>query len=186
MSTLFIPIIEGTTRVKRESIHAARFILEVSKEIPGIETVLVDPNDFTLPGDGNDPESKDPKYTELTLKADAFFIVAPEYNHSFSGSLKRLLDSELTNYKHKPVAFAGVSSGMIGGARAIEALTMTTRKMGLVTLSHDVHFPFVQDLFNEDGSVKDQAYVERVKKVFTELIWMANALKTARETTPQA
>jgi len=91
---LQIVVIEGTTRVKRESIHAARLVEAVGKDFDGIEVTFVDPGDFDLPGDGNDPEGKDPKYTAITAKADGFFIVTPEYNHSFPGSLKRLLDSE--------------------------------------------------------------------------------------------
>lgn len=181
MDKLFIPIIEGTSRVQRRSIHVARLILEVSKEYPEIESVLVDPSDFNLPGDGNDPEGKDPKYTEITERADAFFIVVPEYNHSFPGSLKRLLDSELKNYNHKPVAFAGVSSGMIGGARAIEALVGAVRKMGLVSTSKDVHFPRVQEMFDEDGKLKDGTQIDRIKKSFDELLWMTYVLKKARK-----
>ena len=156
-------------------------MLEVSKEYKEVESILVDPNDFDFPGDGNDSEGKDPRYTEITAKADGFFIVVPEYNHSFPGSLKRMLDSELQNYIHKPVAFAGVSSGMFGGIRAIEALVVTVREMGMVTTFSDVHFPRVQDLFEENGKIKDKAYIDRVKKSFDELIWMAKVLKYGRE-----
>ena len=181
MNKLFIPILEGTTRVQRKSINVARLVLEVSKEYKEVESILVDPNDFDFPGDGNDSEGKDPRYTEITAKADGFFIVVPEYNHSFPGSLKRMLDSELQNYIHKPVAFAGVSSGMFGGVRAIEALVVTVREMGMVTTFSDVHFPRVQDLFYKSGKIKDKVYINRVKKSFDELIWMAKVLKYGRE-----
>jgi NAD(P)H-dependent FMN reductase len=181
LSPLQILVIEGTTRVQRESIHVARLIAEIGKEIEGLEITLVDPNDFSLPGDGNDPEGKDPKYSALTAKADAFFIVTPEYNHSFPGSLKRLLDSELTNYIHKPVAFAGVSNGGWGGIRAIEALVTTVREMGLVATYTDVQFPRVQDTFESSGKLVDEKYRERVMRAYTELIWMARTMKWGRE-----
>jgi len=184
MDRLFIPILEGTKRVQRRSIHVARLILEVSKEFDEIESELVDPNDFNFPGDGNDPEGKDAKYTEITARADGFFIVTPEYNHSFPGSLKRMLDSELENYIHKPVAFAGVSKMWTGGARAIEALVTTVREMGMVATFTDVHFPRVQELFDEQGKLTDNAYIRRIKRSFTELIWMAKAMKYARENIP--
>ena len=112
MEKLFIPILVDTTRPKRESVKPARLIEQVGKTIDEIEVLLVDPNDYHFPFDGNDEENKDPRYTELTAKADGFFIVTPEYNHSYPGTLKRMLDSELKNYIHKPVAFAGVSSGV--------------------------------------------------------------------------
>jgi len=184
MNKLFIPIIEGTTRVQRKSIHVAKLVFEVTKQYEELETVLVDPIDFNFPGDGNDPEAKDSRYTEITEKADGFFIVVPEYNHSFPGSLKRMLDSELKNYIHKPVAFAGVSSGMFGGARGIEALVTTVREMGMVATFTDVHFPKVQDLFDEKGQLLDDAYIRRIKKSLEELIWMSFALKYGRENKP--
>src|SRR5581483_10997310 len=117
MAKLFIPVLLGTTRPKRESLKAARLVESVGKTIKEIEVQLVDPGEYTFPFDGNDPENKDPRYTELTARADGFFIVTPEYNHSFPGTLKRMLDSELENYNHKPVALAGLSDRMFGGVR---------------------------------------------------------------------
>jgi len=181
MDKLFIPILLGTTRPKRESIKPARLIEKVGKEIPEIDVFFVDPLDYKFPFDGNDPENKDPRYSELTKRADGFFIVTPEYNHSFPGTLKRMLDSELQNYIHKPVAFAGVSNGMFGGARALEALTTTVREMGMVATFADLYFPKVQELFDEKGEIKDQGYIRRTQRGYTELIWMAKTLKWGRE-----
>ena len=176
-----IVVIEGTRRVQRESIHAARLVAEIGRAIEGVEITFVDPIEFQFEGDGNDPEGKNPKYTQITAKADAFFIVTPEYNHSFPGSLKRLLDSELANYIHKPVAFAGVSSGRWGGVRAIEALNQTVREMGLVSTFTDVNFPKVQDVFDSNGKLLDPIYTKLVEKAYTELIWMAHTLKWGRD-----
>lgn len=180
MNKLFIPVLLGTTRPKRESVKAAKLVEKIGKTIDEIEVQLVDPSDYHFPFDGNDEENKDPRYSELTKKADGFFIVTPEYNHSFPGSLKRMLDSELSNYIHKPVTFAGVSNGIFGGARAIEALTSTVREMGLVATFSDVYFPQVQNLFDEKEDIKDDGYVKRINRAYTELIWMAKALKWGR------
>lgn len=183
MPNLNIAVIEGTTRVKRLSINAAKLVAEVGRQQPDVEIQFVDPVDFPLSGDGNDPEGKHPEYTKLTAWADAFFIVTPEYNHSFPGSLKRLLDSELKNYIHKPVAFAGVSDGNWGGLRAIESLVNTVREMGLIATFTDVHFPRVQDMFDEHGALKEEFATqrERITRSYTELIWMARVLKAGRE-----
>lgn len=184
MNKLFIPILEGTTRTERKSIYVARLVERVGKSIEEIKVELIDPKDFNFPGDGNDPEGKDPRYTEISKKADGFFIVTPEYNHSIPGSLKRMLDSELKNYIHKPVAFAGVSSGPWGGVRAIEALVTTVREMGMVATFTDVQFPKVGELFNKEGELQDQSYIQRIERTFTELIWMAKVLKYGRENVP--
>jgi len=179
--TIHIAVLAGTTRVQRKSIRAAQFVAEVGAKLEGVTVELVDPTDFNFPGDGNDPEGKDSRYTELTAKADAFFIITPEYNHSFPGSLKRMLDSELSNYIHKPVALAGVSSGMWGGVRAVESLVGPVRELGLAVTFTSVYFPRVQDLFDESGKVLDERYIQNVEKAYEELLWMARALKAARE-----
>ena len=181
---LYIPILLGTKREQRKSIWAAELVEKVGKEIEGIEVELIDPNDFDFPGDGNDPEGKDPRYTKITERADAFFIVTPEYNHSFPGSLKRMLDSELENYIHKPVAIAGVSKTMWGGVRVIESLLHPARELGLVVTYTDLHFPKVQELFDNSGALLDDSYIEYTKKSYKELLWMATVLKEGRKKHP--
>jgi len=184
MTKLYIPVLAGTTREQRKSIFAARLVAEVGATFEGVETEVIDPKDFSFPGDGNDPEGKDPRYTKITERADGFFIVTPEYNHSFSGSLKRMLDSELANYIHKPVAFAGASSGQWGGVRAIEQLVGTVREMGLVSTFTDMQFPKAQELFNENGELQNENIREYVKGAWVELIWMTKVLKQGREHEP--
>jgi NAD(P)H-dependent FMN reductase len=184
MANLYIPVLQGTARLQRKSIFAARLVEEVGKTIEGIETELIDPQDFNFPNDGNDPEGKDPRYTAITKRADAFFVVSPEYNHSIPGSLKRMLDSELENYIHKPVAFAGVSKNPWGGVRGIEALVNTVREMGMTATFTDVQFPLVQELFDEKGVLQNESYRRYVLRSWTELIWMANVMKYGRENIP--
>jgi NAD(P)H-dependent FMN reductase len=182
--TLTIAVLAGTTRAQRRSIKAAHYIADFGRMLENVEIIFVDPHDFTFPGDGNDPEGKDPRYTEITAKADAFFIVTPEYNHSFPGSLKRMLDSELANYNHKPVAIAGVSDGNWGGVRAVESLVPAIRETGLVVLSWDVYFPWVQNIFDEQGIINEEfreRYENNLTKLYAELIWMAKALKAAKQ-----
>lgn len=181
---LHIAVLAGTTRIQRESFNAARLIAEYGRQRPGLKITLVDPAEYHFPGDGNDPEGKDPRYSELTEQADGFFIVTPEYNHGYPGSLKRMLDSELANYFHKPVAFAGASSGAWGGVRAIEALVNAVREMGLVATGYDVQFPRVQDLFTETGELKPEhreRYDRSIGKAYDELVWFAGLLKSARQ-----
>jgi NAD(P)H-dependent FMN reductase len=180
---IVIAVLAGTVRVKRESIKAAHFVADYGRKLQGVEIIFVDPKDFNFPGDGNDPEGKDPRYGEITARADAFFVVTPEYNHSFPGSLKRMLDSELENYIHKPVAIAGASNGGWGGVRAVESLVPSVREMGLVVTSANVYFPRVQDMFEASGQIKAEfadRYEKNLYNAYRELIWLAKALKWGR------
>lgn len=185
--TIVIAVIEGSARDKRESIKAARFVAAIGREFAGVEIIFVDPKDFTFPNDGNDSEGKDPRYSEITARADAFFIVTPEYNHSFPGSLKRMLDSEYENYFHKPVALAGVSNGGWGGTRAVENLLPALRTMGLAAIQFTTYFPRIQDIFDEHGQMRSEQadrYTRSIKSEYGELIWMAQVFKWGRQNLP--
>jgi len=178
-----IAVIQGTMREQRQSSKAARFVAEVGKQFEGVDIVFVDPADFSFPNSGKDTEGKDPRYTEIVTKADGFFIVTPEYNHSYPGALKRMLDSEYAAYHRKAVAVAGVSNGDWGGTRAVEGLLPALRSLGLLPVRLTAYFPRVQDIFEENGQIKsDQAdkYTKAVKGEFAELIWTARALKWGR------
>jgi NAD(P)H-dependent FMN reductase len=182
--SITIAVISGTSRQRRESIKAARFIYILGQALPGVQLVFVDPQDFQLEGDGNDPEGRDLHFTDITSRADAFFIVTPEYNHSFPGSLKRLLDSEYENYFRKPVALAGASNGAWGGTRAVEGLLPALRTMGLVAMQFTTYFPRIQDIFDEAGAMRPEylpRYTKQVQYAWEELLWFARALKVARD-----
>lgn len=181
---LTIAVLAGTTRVQRESIKAAQYIAAFGRQLDNVEIIFVDPSQFHFAGDGNDPEGKDPRYSAIVERADAFFIVTPEYNHSFPGSLKRMLDSELAAYNHKPVALAGVSNGNWGGVRAVEQLCGAIRELGLVVMSWDIYFPYVQNIFDDNGVIQGEfgeRYDKQLDKLYHELIWFADILKTARK-----
>lgn len=187
-SPIKIAVLAGTQRAQRLSINAAHYVAQFGRSLPDTEIIFIDPNDFNFPGDGNDPEGKDPRYSEITKAAEAFFIVTPEYNHSFPGSLKRMLDSELENYVHKPVALAGVSNGGWGGVRAVEALVVTVREMGLAATFSSVYFPRIQDLFDDEGQLKEEhkpLYERNVGQAYKELIWMAKSLRWGRQNLSQ-
>ena len=181
---LTLAVLAGTTREQRESIKAAYCIADIARRRENLEVIFVDPKDFHFPGDGKDAEGKDPRYTEIVDRADAYFVITPEYNHSFPGSLKRMLDSELELYNRKPIAFAGVSNGNWGGTRAVEALVPAVRETGLVVMSWDVYFPYVHKMFDEAGQLQSE-YIERyeknINKLLDDLLWFAALLKSGRQ-----
>lgn len=181
---LTIAVIEGSTRQKRSSIHVAKLIADIGARYSNVNIIFVDPREFVFPDDGNDTEGKDSRYTDITRRADGFFIVVPEYNHSFPGSLKRMLDSEYENYCHKGVSLAGVSNSSWGGVRAVEGLLPTLRTMGLSISQTALYFPRVQDMFTPDGQLLAEfgvTYTKAIRSEFDELLWISMALKWGRK-----
>jgi NAD(P)H-dependent FMN reductase len=163
------------------SVHVANFMAgEVAKQ-EGVETEVVDILDIHLPLDDAGEQIKDEGFSAKAMKADAFVIVTPEYNHGYPGPLKHALDTNLKEYIHKAVGICGVSAGSFGGARVIENLLPVMRELGLVTIFWDVNFPVVQKTFDESGRLLDEAFVKRAEKFIKELVWMAKVLRYGRE-----
>jgi NAD(P)H-dependent FMN reductase len=182
---VFLPVILGTSRQGRASEHAARFVFsEVSKR-SDMETELIDIRDLPFPIDDAGEAIKDSQFSATVGRADGLILVVPEYNHSFPGLLKHVLDTNLKEYVHKAVGVCGVSAGPFGGARMIQSLLPVLRELGLVTIFWDVHFGNAGKLFDPaTGGITDLAYNGRVKKFVDELVWMARALRFARENIP--
>src|SRR5881394_1013441 len=178
MPKLLIPLLLGTNRKNRNSIHVARWLLSQMEKRDDIETRFFDVAEFALPQDDYGQEIKHlfPDWRDTITKADGLVIVTPEYNHGYPGALKAVLDLLLREYVHKAVAFVGVSAGLWGGTRVIEAMVPMVRELGLAVTFSDLNFPFVQKSFDGTGQLLDPAFEKRAKDFLDELIWMAQAL----------
>ena len=163
------------------SAAVARFVLGELGKRAGVVTELIDIAGLPLPVDDAGEAIRDPRFAEKMTLADALVIVSPEYNHSFPGLLKHVLDSCLEQYIHKAVGVAGVSAGMFGGARGIQDLLPVLRELGLVTIFWDLHFGNVGQLFDANGTLLDQSFVGRAEKFLDELVWMAKTLRYGRD-----
>ena len=181
---LRIPVILGTTRKGRYSVHAARFVVDQIRKRSGIVTELIDIADLHLSTDDAGENLKDPSVSEKLARADALVIVSPEYNHSFPGLLKHFLDAYLKEYIHKAAGIVGVSAGPFGGTRGIQDLLPVLRELGLVTIFWDVNIGMVAKTFGESGRLLDDAVVRRTDKFLDELVWMAKTLRHGRDTIP--
>ena len=186
MDKLFIPILLGTNRKDRNSVHPAKWLLGEMEKREEIETRLFDVSDFAMPQRDYGQGLKDqfPEWRDAITRADGLVIVSPEYNHGYPGSLKAVLDVLLKEYIHKAVAFVGVSAGMWGGTRVIEAMVPMVRELGLAVTFSDLNFPQVQKTFDADGNLLNPVYEKLAKDFLDELVWMARTLKWGRENVP--
>jgi NAD(P)H-dependent FMN reductase len=178
---LSIPVILGTSRKGRMSAHAARWMTSHLANREGVRTELLDIAGLSLVTDDAGENTKDSTISETLVKADALVIVAPEYNHSFPGLLKHVLDAYLKEYIHKAAGVVGVSAGPFGGARGIQDLLPVLRELGLVSIFWDVNIGTVSQVFDDRGRLLDDALVRRADKFLDELIWMATTLRYGRE-----
>ena len=186
MDKLLLPVLLGTNRKKRNSVHAARWLVGEMEKREEIETRLFDASEFAFPQDDYGQGIKDlfPDWRDTIIKADGLVIVTPEYNHGYPGILKAVMDLLLREYIHKAVAFVGVSAGPWGGTRVIEAMVPMVRELGLAVTFSDLNFPKVEKTFDAEGKLLDLAYEKRAKDFLDELVWMSRTLKWGRENVP--
>ncbi len=177
----FIPVVIGTPRQGRLTEPAANFVFDEVSKRDDIDTELIDIRKIPIRMDDAGEALKDSQFSATVTRADGLILVVPEYNHSFPGLLKHVLDTNLEEYIHKAVGVCGVSAGPFGGARMIQSLLPVLRELGLVTIFSDVYFGTAGRLFDSTGKITDAAYTGRVGKFLDELVWMARALRYARE-----
>ena len=177
----FIPILLGSARDGRLSDKAAAYVVTRLKE-HGVETQLVDVRDLHTT---TSTERKHPEpWASIMKRADGLIIVSPEYNHGYPGVLKETLDSCYEEYFRKPVSICGCSAGGLGGARVVEQLREVMVELHMVATREAVYFSNHVQLWNEDGSITDPSYADRLKTMFDELLWYVQVLKQGRDTVP--
>ncbi len=142
-----ILVVLGTARDGNFSEKVAEFVFDLLKKREKLEVELVYVKDFLFGKTIEDP-TKDPKtddWKHRVLSSKAIVIVSPEYNHSFPGELKILLDALYEEYENKPVLVIGVSSGALGGSRMVESLKPVLVELGFNVLRKSEYFSNIQE-----------------------------------------
>ena len=162
---MYIPIILGTSREGRKSKFVADFMLAKVKA-ENIETEIIDTLDFiAIVDDAKKRDSFKNYFAEKIIKADALIIVSPEYNHSYPGELKMMMDLLFDEFDKKPVGMCGVSKGIFGGARMLEMLKLLCVSFNMRPINREVmYFRNINTLFTEDGKITDPIYETQAPK----------------------
>src|SRR5204862_6399779 len=104
---IFLPVGIGTARKARLTEPAANFVFSEISKRRDIETELIDIRKIPLRMDDAGEALKDSQFSATVARADGLILVVPEYNHSFPGLLKHVLDTNLKEYIHKAVGVCG-------------------------------------------------------------------------------
>jgi len=131
---------------------------------------------------------KAPEGMEVMAKtiqeADCYLVITPEYNHSLPPALSGLMGHFAgSNYAYKPSGIITYSPGPYGGARAAVALRPFLSELGCLPVSTMACFSMVGDIFEEDGSVKDEnnRQLKQLDGLLKELEWWAVACANQRD-----
>ncbi|HEX9807958.1 MAG TPA: NAD(P)H-dependent oxidoreductase [Alteraurantiacibacter sp.] len=162
-------LIYGSTREGRLCDSVAGWVADQARTQ---ERIVLDPID-PLAGD-------DGMLRGRIDAADAFIVVTPEYNHSFPGPLKSLIDSAKREWEAKPVGFVSYG-GISGGLRAVEHLRGVFAELHAVGLRDSVSFANAWDQFDSEGRLRDGARAGRsLSTMLSRLEWWGVALRNAR------
>lgn len=179
--TFNVAIIYGSARQGRFCDTVAHWVVDTLKTDQDLSLDLIDPAILDLPAYHVGAEHPAIKELHLVLsEADAFIVVTPEYNHSFTGELKLLIDAAKQQWQRKPVAFVSYG-GISGGLRAVEQLRLVFAELQAVTMRDVVSFTNARDRFDKDGNPADlEGTNGALHHMTADLKWWASALRDAR------
>ncbi|HTM91024.1 MAG TPA: NAD(P)H-dependent oxidoreductase [Flavisolibacter sp.] len=109
------------------------------------------------------------------LNANAFILVTPEYNGSYSAALKNLLD-HFPKQHHKVFAIVTASPGMLGGVRAALQLQELIYALFGIGSPYMLVTPQVDKKFDEDGNLLDPNFKKSIDIFINEFIWLAEKI----------
>jgi NAD(P)H-dependent FMN reductase len=154
----------------------------------GHQGELIDLRTLDLPLHGLDSASADlpnaVAWKQTMETADAVIWLTPEYTHSFTAPIKSAIDYLHAELRRKAVAVCGLSSGDLGGSRAVEQLKLVLIELHAAPIRDSVYFYDARTLFDEQGRLTEPKYVQLIDEMIVQLAWYARALRWGRDTLP--
>lgn len=192
---LHIKLIIGSTREGRFSEKIVPWLETELKKIEGISYEVMDLRDYNMPlydqpispayiQDGAYANEIVRSFAQKINEADAFLIIAPEYNHGYTAVLKNALDSVYAEWNNKAVGF--ISYGSVNGGRVVEQLRQVAVELQMAPIRNALHMKGPWLLLDEAGNLPEDSLTEYEKTfagVAEQLTWWGNALKAARNST---
>ena len=176
-----IEIISGSPRENSTTRRVALFLQQWFLENTNHETGLIDLRHDGLPFIQNVFNSVDntpAPYKELSeriFSANAFILVSPEYNGSYSPALKNLLD-HFPKQHHKPFGIVTASPGAMGGIRASQQLLQLVPALFGIASPYLLIVPAVDKKIDVDGNLLDQSFEKTIHNFVSEFLWLAEKI----------
>jgi len=176
-----IEIISGSPRKQSVTRRVAFQLKKWFQKNTEHEIDIIDLGDWDLPllqkvfvSVENTPDEFKP-LAEKIFAADAFILVTPEYNGSYSPALKNLLD-HFPKQHHKPFGIATASTGGYGGMRATQQLLLLVPALFGIASPYMLVVPFVDKKLSPDGELLDESFGHSIHNFSTEFLWLAEKI----------
>jgi NAD(P)H-dependent FMN reductase len=114
------------------------------------------------------------------FNADAYIIVTPEYNGSYTPAVKNLFD-HFPKRSRKPFGIVTASPGALGGIRAGLQLQQLIYALFGIGSPHMLVTPTIESKFDTDGNLIDLSFQKNIDVFVTEFLWLAEHLVAETE-----
>lgn len=176
-----IEIISSSPRAASVTNRLALFLQKYFTEKTNHNIGLIDVRDWNLgllqnvfSSVDKTPEQYKP-LAERIFAADAFILVTPEYNGSYSPALNNLLD-HFPKQSRKPFGLVTASTGAMGGMRASQQLLLLVPALFGIASPQMLVTPMVDKKVDENGNLIDEAFIKNVDVFANEFLWLAESL----------
>lgn len=154
-------------RLKSKTLHQVNIIDVREWHFPVLQQTVFSSVDVT-------PELLKP-LAERMFAADAFIIVTPEYNGSYTPAMKTLFD-HFPKQQHKAFGIVTASQGALGGIRASQQLQLLILALFGIPSPYMLVTPKVEEKFDQDANLIDGAFEHSVNTFVHEFLWLAERL----------
>ncbi len=176
-----IEIISGSPRADSITNRVVFFLKRMLDERAKHTTGIIDVREWNLPflqEVFTSAEKAPEKYRPLAKRmfaADAFILVTPEYNGSYSAAMQNLLD-HFPKQNHKAFGVVTASQGAMGGMRSSQQLLLLIPALFGIASPYMLIIPFVDKKFDADGNLLDAAFQKNIDVFIHEFLWLAENL----------
>lgn len=179
-----IEIISGSPREASVTRRVALFIQQWLIQNTTHQTGLIDMKDWSVPPvqsvwvtPDKAPETLQP-LAQRIVDADAYILVTPEYNGSYSPAMKNLLD-HFPKRHHKPFGIVTASPGAMGGMRASQQLLQLVPALFGIASPYMLIVPAVDKKFSAAGELLDESFRNNAHNFIAEFLWLAEKIVPA-------
>jgi len=116
------------------------------------------------------------------FEADAFILVSPEYNGSYTPALKNLFD-HFPKRAHKAFGIVTASPGILGGVRASQQMQLLINALFGIGSPYMLITPLVDKKFDGHGNLIDTAFQKNIDVFVSEFLWLAENITVKHEHT---
>jgi NAD(P)H-dependent FMN reductase len=178
-----IAIISGSPRGNSITVRVALHLKKEIEKISEHEVDIIDLREIETPQlqtvfTSVDAAPEDLKnIAERMFRAQAYILVTPEYNGSYSAALKNLLD-HFPKQHHKVFGIVTASTGALGGIRAALQLQELIFALFGIGSPYMLVTPHVDKKFDNEGHLLDETFRKSVDLFVKEFLWLGEKIAT--------